>query len=158
MSLALEFCSTFMLTIVQVYAWYKICGCKFKFNMFTVGVVCVLSIYSLLNFNFINAFFKPAFLLFAAILSCKLLLKEKLINCIIIVFCQYLLVIIYDALLTLILLIVFSNNIDAVFSNFSGSLIVDVLMCILVIISVNLKIPKKLYKIHKKQTFPIYSN
>lgn len=157
MSLVLEFISAFILTSAQIYAWYKISGNKFSINILSIIVALSLSLYSLINFNMINEFIKPSFILLAAIICCKALLKENILNSIIIVFCQYLLVVIYDAILTLLLLIIFSDNIDKVFSNFSGSLIVDICMCILIIFTVNLKIPNKLYYFISKHAYNLKS-
>ena len=149
----IQFISAILLTATQVYAWYKIIGNKkMKINYATVLVIIFLSIYSLINFNYINELIKPILMIIVAVVGCKILLKESISNCFVIVFCQYILVIIFEAFIIFNLLLFFNKNIDELLNNNIVSLIVNSFICILIIIILKMKFPSKLYFFIMKHT------
>ncbi len=146
MKVLIEFMTTFLLTTIQVYAWYKIVGDeKFRISIYNILAIVVLSIYSIINFNYIDELLKPVFMFIVALLCCKMLLKRNFITCFIVVFCQYILIIIFEAIIISVFLCFFGNDVNYLLNNYLVSLIVDLFMCILIIITLNLKVPNKLY-------------
>ena len=146
MNLFLEILSASFMTIAQIYIWYKLSGNKL--NKITIGLVAVISLLtgcSLIKIKNDNELIRPMILIFLSIIGCRVLLKEKVKNCIVIVFCQYLLVIILEALFGVIALFILNNNVDYVLNNIIVSSVADIIMGILLMFVVNLKIVKKLY-------------
>ena len=145
MNLIVEIVSAIILTTTQVYAWYKIIGKETRFKTRDLFVILILSLYSMINLNYINDLVKPILMVLIAIICCKILFKENIIKSFIIVFCQYLLVIILEALMILIFLVILKGNIDIIMNSYIISSIVDLCMCILMFIVLRINIFRMSY-------------
>lgn len=148
MRLLLEFVSALLLTMMQVYAWYKISNYKNNIiiDLKLIVIVLLSSIYSIISLNYINELIKPIIIFTLATICCKNMLNESFRNSFIIVFCQYLLVIIFEAIMAIIFLLLFNGNIDSILNNYLLSLIADICMCLFNYLILKTRIPSKVYK------------
>ena len=144
MSKLLEIFSDLFFTSVQVYTWHRISGNKtLKLNFKTILVILILICFSLFNFKNEYELIKPLLLILVSVFCCKFLLNESFKNSIIVIFCQYLIVIILEAVLVFFALFFLDN--DVILNNTIVSGIVDIIMGILMIIIVNTKLFKRFY-------------
>ena len=154
MSLVLEVLSAFFLTSVQVYLWCKLSASKIKRLSFRLTIVLVLlTCFSLIKFEDNNEFVGPLMLVLSSVLSCKFLLREKIRNCIIIVFCQYLLIITLEGVFGIIALIILNSNLDTVLNNTVISTIADIILGFITIFVVNTKLVKRFYSFISRHAY-----
>lgn len=149
----LDFLCALFLTASQVYAWYKISNEKYEvLHLKNIFLIILLTLFSMLNFKNINPFIKTSTMIFAALFFCKILLNKPLKDTIIIIAINYLLLIVSEALFGLILVIFSHSELKHLFESYSGSLMANIVIGILMFLISRIKYVHKLYLFLVKNT------
>ncbi len=127
--------SALFLSYAQIYAWHKISNKESKIiNIKNLLVSITLASFSIINFYNINPFIKSSTMIIVAIISCKILLNKSLKDSIIIVGINYLLLILGDALFGIIIIIMTKTNFNILWDKYSGGLVANTFIGLLIII------------------------
>lgn len=130
MSLILEFISTFLITIIQVFCWYKMLDTiRYPKKIFLIGII-ILSLISLINYNINNSYLKIISIMIVAVLFCKLFFKQQIKNCLVVVTITEIFVILLDGLFGIIIFIIFNENSMDLLERFGGTFIADIVISI----------------------------
>ena len=114
MSLALEFCSAFILVFCEVVSWYRIVKKRIEFkNIKLYLVVLCIVIFQIFNYHFVTDFIKSFGIILSFIIGCKILLRLNLKRCIIISFLCEMFVIICEAIFAMLLALIFKFDLES---------------------------------------------
>lgn len=153
MSLVLEFLSTFVVSFCEILSWHNIS--KEKLNLknwkFFVSIV-VLTIINIMNYHFMNNFVKGVGIMIAAIIFCKIILEKDLKDCIILSFLGELLVVISEAILCILLTILFKLTINVILDSSIIIFMNDILIGLILVLTSRLSFVSKIYKFISKIT------
>ena len=152
MNYILEFIGAMALASSQVYAWCKISKQKIQYGKWAVFIAILVLILKMLILNDINLYIKPVAMVLIAIIVYKILFNEKIKNSIIVICLNYFLILIADAIFGFALILLFNNNMEYLQDNYTGNMIADIFVALLMCGLVQFNIFNKMYKYIQRHT------
>lgn len=146
MSMIIAFLGTFVLTTAQTYSWSIISDSKEKiigFSNISKIILFVISVFVVHNYS-INVS-KGVLVLLLAVIFCRLIIKRKISNCIILAFISELISIICESILVIVIALFFSKYVKDITQSPYIQMIFDLVISIFIVLISRFKMMKKLY-------------
>ena len=146
MNILIDFIGNFILSTSEIYVWHNISKKKFKLNN-SKNLLCifVLSVVIVLIYYYTNDFIKGFLTLLLAFIFCKVILNEKIKNCILLTFIGQLTIIVSEGIIVLFMNLLISRDAYFVANSKFAILVLSILVAILSFLISKLPILNKLY-------------
>lgn len=143
MSVLLNFLGNSLLSFAQVLVWYNIMQIKipYKDKKFYIQVV-LLSIATFLFSNYLDASINGIGIMLLSIVFCKIIIRERIKNCVIVSFMEELLLILAEALFAIVATTIFNINIKTITNHMY---ITDIFVAIITILLSKIRFISKSY-------------
>ncbi len=139
--LLLDFGSSFFMMIIIVYSWHKLLRKEFNLKDKKILItIFLLSIISLLNYYYINQFFRIVLITFLFILSLAKLFNKKFIESIFTPIYTQILFMISESIVILSIVFIFQFNVEELKDLFLANFFVNMLVSLIVYIIIHIPI------------------
>lgn len=144
--LLLDFGSSFFMMIIIVYSWHKLLRKEFNLKDKKILItIFLLSIISLLNYYYINQFFRIVWITFLFILSLSKLFNKKLIESIFTPIYTQFFFMISESIVILSIVFIFHFNVEELKKLFIANFFVNILVSLIVYLIIHIPI---IYRFH----------
>lgn len=146
MNFALEFFSTLIVSIGEVFAWHNIYKKKINLlNPFNILLIIILTTLNFLNYKFLNNFFKGIGTIVISSFISKMMMDIKIKDSILLSFIEEIMVIISEALIVIIISFVFKLDMNGITDSLYMQIIFDCLIALCLYFVSKISLFSKLY-------------